>query len=293
VHDAPPPEGPAARGLRRAGFALLVLAAFLPYHGCIAHPGEFEHPPAPDDNYSRLHEPYRPISLVEFHLRQSGLREYGVDQYDLVFFPGGWTSNDYGYALFFGIVPWLLFLGLARREGSRTRRITALGVLALTACLPPLLALVLRHWASFDGPWAIGLAAGAALLLAARPAGRRRPADIEATLSTHAMLGLGIAFLRPALDAGEWLFEKGHSVQAVLLAMLHNYRPGFYVTVAALCLVAAPLYFSEEALRRLYDRLPPWRSRSSTPTPTSTSTGSTPTAAPSSTAPARRASSPS
>ena len=293
MHASPPLEGPAARGVRRIGFALLLLASLLPYHGCIAHPAEFEDPPSTDQQYGRLNEPYRPITVVEWNLRRTGLQEEGVTPQDLIFFPGQWTSNDDGWTLFLGVIPWLLFLGLARREGSRTRRITAISVFALTACLPPVILLIAKHEAGFDWLESIGLAAAAAFILAARPAGRRGPTDIEATLATHAMLGLGIAFLRPALDAGEWIFEDGHTVNAVLLAMLHNYRPGFYVTVAALCLVAAPLYFSEEVLARLYDRLRPWRSRSSTPTRTSTSTGSTPTAAPSSTAPAPPASSPS
>ena len=290
---AEPLEGPAARGVRRIGFALLLLASLLPYHGCIAHPAEFENPPQTSDNYSRNNEAYRPLAAVEYDLRREWLREGDVERERLLLLPGDWTSNDYGYALFFGVVPWLLVLGLVRREGSRTRRITAVAVFAFTACLPFLLAWILKNKSQFDWPAATGLAAGAAFVLAARPAGRRHPTDIEATLSTHAMLGLGIAFLRPALDAAEWIFDDGHTVNAVILAMLHNYRPGFYVTVAALCLVAAPLYFSEEVLQRAYDRLRPWRSRSSTPTPTSTSIGSTPTAAPSSTAPAPPASSPS
>jgi hypothetical protein len=291
--DAPPTEGPAARGIRRIGIALLLLASLLPYHGCIAHPGEFEEPPSSDDNYLRSNEPYRPITVVEFHVRQTGLQQGPLSNYELFFFPGDWTSNDDGWVLFLGLIPWILFLGLARRHGSRTRRITAISVFVLTVLLPPTLALVSRYAAGFDWLHAIGIGAAAALILAARPAGRRHPADIEATLATHAMLGLGIAFFRPAVDVSKWIFEEGHTVNAVLLAMLHNYRPGFYLTVAALCLIAAPLYFSEDALARLYDRLPKWRSRSSTPTPTSTSTGSTPTAAPSSTAPAPPASSPS
>ena len=131
MDHAAPLEGPAARGVRRIGFALLLLASLLPYHGCIAHPCEFEDPPSSVDNYSRDTPAYRPLAAVEYDLRREWLREEGVTQEDLLILPGDWTSNDYGYALFFGVVPWLLVLGLARREGSRTRRITAIAVFVL------------------------------------------------------------------------------------------------------------------------------------------------------------------
>jgi hypothetical protein len=293
VPDAPPLEGPAARAIRRIGFALLLLASILPYHGCIAHPGQFEDPPTTNDSYSRDALAYRPLAAVEYDFRREWLGDSDVQQEDLLLLPGDWTSNDYGYAAFFGVVPWLLVLGLCGRPGSRTRRVTAIAVFAITGCLPFVLVWVLKHKTGFDWTHSILLGAAAAFVLAGRPSGRRRPGDVEATLGTHAMLGLGIVFLRPGLDVAEWIFEDGHTVSAVTLAMLHNYRPGFHVTVVALCLVAAPLYFSEEVLQRLYDRLRPWRSRSSTPTRTSTSTASTPTAAPSSTAPAPPGSSPS
>ena len=292
-------EVPSGWGLQRVGVLLLVLASLLPYHGCIAHPSEFEDPAGSEGGYSRDALPFRPAAAVEFFVRRDVLGDRELKQDGTFLFPGEWTSNDYGYVPFFGLPPWILALALSRRGGSRARWATGLVLWGITACLPVAIGIAWAEGVQGVGPRglrdleAVGAGVAAALVFAARPGGRRRPEDVEATLSTHAVVALGVAFTRPAIDVFRWTFEDGHSGGAILLALVHNYRPGFYVTVAALGLVAAPLYFSGEALRPLYDRLRPWRPRSSTPTPTSTSTASTGTASRSSNGPAPRGSSPS
>ncbi len=300
VADAPVIEGPASRFARRVGLALLVLATFLPYHGCIAQPSEFEPPKAvttTTDSYSRDNEACVPAARIEFEIRRLLLGEPREGLQDRLLLGAYGTSNDYGYVLFFGLAPWLLLLWLALRRGGRERRAVGRLLWILSGAIP-----FFVGWALVSGeaggprldPW-IGwpVATGAAVFLAWRPPGRRAPEDVEATLSTHALIALGVALCRPTLDFLDWAFDEGHSLASIALAMAHNYRPGFWLTLTALSLIAAPLYFSEESMRGLYDRCRPWRPRSSTPTPTSTSTGSTETGTPSSTAPAPPDSSPS
>lgn len=294
-----PSEPPVARRFRRFGLALLLLASLLPYHGCIAHPVEFDRPGRTASNYSRDTEPYVPAAAVELAFRQSGLRQEVDGGKDLLLGTSGGGSDDYGWYVFFGVPVWLALLGLSRRPGSRLRLAAGWTAWVLSAGLPVAITWGLLEGEVGLGPralrtagaWAAGAVAAAILLL--RPPGRRHPSDLEATLSTHAVVALGVVFCRPVLDSLEWLFRDGHSGGAVLLALLHNYRPGFYLTVPALLMLAAPLYFSGEALSRRYDPLRPWRPPSSTATPTSTSTGSTPTGTPSSTGPGPPASSPS
>ena len=292
------PEGPESRFARRLGFALLVLASFLPYHGCIARPADFE-PPSPSGPVTTVSpsEPYVPIARVQLVVRTSLVGETELQEKD-VFLGRESGSDDYGFIVFLALAPWLALWGLTRRRGSRLRRGIGILLWALSAALPPTVAasLILSRGPGTPraAPWqAVTVAGLAALALAWRPPGRRSPEDVEATLSTHAVLGIGVALSRPLLDYSRWLFVDRHSPVAVAMTFFTNYRPGFWITLTALCLLAAPLYFSEESLRGLYDRARPWRSRSSTPTPTSTSTGSTPTGTPSSSAPAPPGSSPS
>ncbi|MCK6480501.1 MAG: hypothetical protein L6R43_10230 [Planctomycetes bacterium] len=304
---SPPPggESPSLARLRRWGLLLLVLASFLPYHGCIAHPREFEPPPPPtaivssSNAYDRNHEPYTPAGRIEWILRSQVLGQEGTEAADATVLGTAGTSDDYGYLVFFGLLPWLLVLGLARGAGARRRSLLGRVAWTASALLPPALFWAMREQNIGIGEAPLPLieawlaAAGAAVVLAWRPPRRRRPEDLEATLSTHAALGVGIVLFRPALNYLEWIHLQGRSPGAAALAFLHNYRPGFWVTLLGLVLLAAPLYFHRRRLLRRYDVPLPCPSRSSTPTPTSTSTGSTPTGTPSSTGRAPRGSSPS
>lgn len=293
---APNPEGPAGRFALRLGLALLVLASFLPYHGCIAEPDDFEPVPLTRGETETPDAAYVPLARAQWVVRHDLLGEEGLEEEDL-FLGTNAASNDYGFLVFAALPLWLGFWGLTRRRGSSLRRGLGIGLWTLSGFLPPAFYLALRDERPGSPgfpPWmALAVAAAAASALVLRPRGRRRPEDVEATLSTHAVIGLGVALCRPVLDYYRWFFVDGHSAQAVAKTFFVNYRPGFWITLTALTLLATPLYFSEESLRGLYDRCRPWRSRSSTPTPTSTSTGSMPTGTPSSTAPAPPGSSPS
>jgi hypothetical protein len=293
----PAPEGPAGRFARKLGIMLLVLASFLPYHGCIAQPDDFEPVPLSTSGWEAEDaEAYVPVVRVQWFLRHTVMGERDLQEEDL-FLGNSSASDDYGFVIFIALPAWLAAWGLTRRRGSPTRYRTGRVLWCVTLGLPVAVffCLIDSGMGCPDFPWwlALAVATAAALVVGVRPRGRRGPDDVEATLSTLAILGLGAALCRPLLDYYRWVFEKGHSPYAVAMTFFVNYRPGFWITLVALGLVAAPLYYSEDSLRGLYDRCRPWRSRSSTPTPTSTSTGSTPTGKPSSIAPAPPGSSPS
>jgi hypothetical protein len=295
VESTASPEGPAGRAFRRAGLVLLLLASMLPYHGCRQYPGG-----RPREHFSPEYTGLNGAAILEGALRSAVLQQSGFRVEDALFACDG-KSDDFIGPFVFLILPfWALALLLVR--GGRPWRRWAVGAFLWLVIGAAFAA------AALAGEWDLDLSKGppgfgitgpplllpfAAGLLLLRPRARRGFTDVEATVSSQAVLALGLCLSWPAIQGMVWTFQDGHPVGDVVAALLANYRAGFWCALLALSLVAAPLYFSEESLRRLYDRCRPWRSRSSTPTPTSTSTGSTPTGTPSSTAPAPPGSSPS
>jgi hypothetical protein len=296
-------EGDLGRRLRRIGLWLLVLATFLPYHGCRVHPsrvGSPDVPPPGENSYDPDDPGVRGGRIPEWFVREKLLGQMRIDE-DAYFFSGGKATDDFlGPSVFLALPFWALSLLLVRLRGDGIRLAVGLILLVFLGVVF-LLSAVALYGGRFDpgdlpgmgnlgATVALGIA-GAALLL--RPRGRLGIRDVEASVSAQAQLGLLLLFATPVLQSWTWIVEDGHRPVAVLRAHAANYRVGFWVALAGLLLVVAPLHFSGDALRRLYDRLRPWASRSSTPTPTSTSRSSTGTASRSSSAPAPPGSSPS
>ncbi len=287
--DLDPPASTTDRhagGVRRAGLWLMVLALFLPYAGCGVDPedvrrdelGWFDASPGkafvPAGRFEDMYREWYPDPKV-----RSGQFIGGADKVD-----------DNGFLVLLAAPLWGLALVAAGSPRRRFRRAADLLLHAGIACLLYLAIGELVRNFSWHG---VGIVAGGLVLLAARPRGMWRLGEVEATVSTQALVGLGFVFLSPTLLYFEWVYDKGEPAGLALLALRHKYRIGFLAASAGLSLVAAPLYLSGERMRRLYDALDLWRSRWWTRTRTSTSTGSTPTATRSSTGPGPPGSSPS
>jgi len=271
----------------------------LPYHGCRARPGEFEDPPTYYEIQVDRKTGLSGAAFAEWFLVDKVL---GGDRSfeDTLFGYDGESDNFLALGVFCALPFWAAALFFARPGRRRTRWVAGalfwlvLGTLFVAGAtegfeeVPDL----------SDPPWfgdatrtvCLGIAGGILLL---RPRHRWDIRDVEAMVSSQALLGLAICLTYPVTQAWRWTVTDGHTVIATARALWINYRVGFWLALAALALIAAPLYFSEESMRGLYDRCHPWRPRSSTPTPTSTSTGSTPTGTPSSNGPAGPGSSPS
>ena len=293
---APPTEGDAGRRLRRMGLWLLLLASVLPYHGCRAHPVEFDSPGSVDDNYKRDNTPYLGAVAIEWGVRWC-LEGRGLNDDSDMFFGHGMNRDDQGGSVFVLLPLWVAGLIAARRP--RLRRPAGLLLCLVSAGMVVAVGSAAGDGHKWIGPaWArvpeaILLALSLIAVLVWRPPGRRSPWDLEATVSSQALGALGFAAFFPFSRYVRWVFEDGHSRGATMLALWENYRIGFWGALAGLSLVAAPLYLSGERLARLYDAPIPWRFRWWTRMPTSTSTGSTPTGTRSSNGPGPPGSSPS
>ncbi len=285
-HPASPPEGPRARIARTAGIALFVLSAFLPVYGCRASPNDFEDGPDKGGWYW-IEEKMDDVPVV----RLLGFDDEGG--------PGSpalarlWDERRfYPYLL----VPFWISALASSRGGAPRRRRAAVVLLALSVSLVVFEGFYL--WFDFTGAgprWSrrverVAIWIGVAAVLWFRRRGRGRIEDPEAAVSALALLSLLHALAFPVSDIVRWADEN--SLGAMIHTLSVNYKPGYWVAVAGLGLVAAPGYFSGTARRR-YDPALPCPSASSTATPTWTSTGSTRTGTRSSGAPSPPASPPS
>ena len=285
--------------LRRYGLLLLLLATILPYHGCRAHPSHYDLSRSREEGYYLERPGVIPTQFMKWVIRDKVL---GLPAGDTDFSgqPKSLRTDDYaGHSIFFAVPLWILALALARIGGKA--RIAA-AVLAWAGMIGSLAAIGIPVVGGdflhlFPEPFreveSAAMLLAAFLLAAARPRHRWDFADVEATVSSNALLGIGAALYWPMHCYLRWTLKEGHSWGPVMASLWENYRIGFWVGLAGLLLVAAPLYFSGARGAALYDSPFPWHSPSSTPTPTSTSTGSTPIGTPSSTGPGPRDSSPS
>jgi hypothetical protein len=264
-----PVEGPLGRRLRRWGLLLLLLASMLPYHGCRVHPGQLDgHGSGKDSSdWKPTHTGLNGAAILEGSVRGLlGSRGFQVE--DAIFPCDGKSDDLTGLLVFLAMPFWALSLLLVRGDRRRTRWVVgtllwmAMGAVFLWAGLgilgsfdlskgPPLYGI--------EGPPLLLPIAGALLL--ARPRSRRAIPDVEATVSSQAVLGIGVCLGWPVLTAWNWMYTDDHALGPVLRALWANYRIGFWAALLALVLVAAPLFLSEERLGRLVDRLLPWRAR--------------------------------
>ncbi len=262
-----PVEGPSGRAVRRWGLLLLLLASMLPYHGCRVHPGQLEGRSDGGGDYKVGHTGLNGAAILEGSARWL-LGGSGFQVEDAVFPCDGKSDDLTGLLVFLALPFWAMALFLVRGDRLRTRWVvgsllwTAMGALFLWAGIgaigtfdpsagPPLYGVT--------GPPLLLPVAGALLLL--RPRHRRAVPDVEATVGSHAVLGMGICLGWPLLTAWNWTFVDGHSPGSVLRALAANYCAGFWLALASLALIAAPLFVREERLRRWHDRCRPWRTR--------------------------------
>jgi hypothetical protein len=231
-----PPEPRLARALRLLAVLVFSFTAFFPVHGCGPGPG-------PRASVPRRETPPPPVSepvQVPFEevLEQGGegWREGGL-------LGALWSVRVwYPYVL----APlWIAALALALAS-RRLARAAGWGLLAVSlgialfelgyisyqfrGFLPPLLR-----------PLEVGIAWILVLALLFLRRGGRTFLDPEATVSAHALLSVLHGLTYPVSDVRGWLrsdFEPG----AILRAVLHDYRPAFWVALAALAVAAVPGY---------------------------------------------------
>ncbi|NUN53934.1 MAG: hypothetical protein HUU06_14275, partial [Planctomycetaceae bacterium] len=265
---SPPPggESPSLARLRRWGLLLLVLASFLPYHGCRAHPSRFEKPSSEEARYYKPENGGAlPATYLEWVLREKVLDLPALEGEDLFPSEGRPSDDQAGLAVYLAVPVWILLLAAAAL-GPRWR--IAAGVaahLGMVASLVAVGVLVLDH--GFDqlgpdwlkGPEAAALLLGSVGLCVLRPRHRWRIDDVEAAVSGHAVLALGAASFWPQWRYLEWTLVDGHSPGVVLLCLWENYRIGFWVGLLGLGLTAAPLYLSGLRGAPVHERLLPLR----------------------------------
>ena len=174
------------------------------------------------------------------------------------FFPKGGSADDNGAVVLLAAPLWGLALAAM---GSRRRWFRRSADLLLLGGISFLLFGGIRELVGHFDWQGAGLLGCILLLLAARPRGRWSLGDAEATVSTQALVALGIVLLGPVGRYIGWVYNDGESREIALLALRHKYKIGFLCAAAGLTLVAAPLYLPAEAQRRLYDALDFWRSR--------------------------------
>ncbi len=280
--DAPSPfplEGPTARVFRRVGLFLFLLAAVLPYHGCRVHPAELSGDE--EANKTSFDPSYPGVSgaaYAENLLRRLQL----LDPME-----SSWGKHEGKYGdfmgprLFLALPFWLAALLLIR--GNRPRMRTVVGTVLWVLLGVAFIAMATYGRGAFrsgtvelgypeapwfwplESPWIwLGIAGGLLLL---RPRRRWEIRDVEATVESQALLGWGLCLVTPAWQAWSWAFQEGHPLPAITRALWANYRSGFWLALAALALIAAPLFASEDFLRRMYDCCSPWRKRPSSPVP--------------------------
>jgi hypothetical protein len=241
-----PPRPPTRRlpvgvAARWTGALLFLATAFLPVYGCRAHPRQFDAPPAGHER----------AGFVIQHRDRVPARALATSVRD------GWRAEGLGGALHgvwrqrawypFLLAPlWLAVLLAARRPGSRASRAAGRALLCVSIAVAVLEAFYLgTDWRGMTAPALRGVEVAVAWLvvcaiLFGRPAGSRL-ADPGAVVSSQALLCAGHALTFPVYDGAAWLLE-GYSSSAVLSTILSNYRPGFWLSLAAVSLAAAPLY---------------------------------------------------
>jgi hypothetical protein len=279
VESPLPLEGPTARIFRRVGLLLFLLASLLPYHGCHAHPGEFSGTGVPGSLYSRECSGINGEAFAEQFVRTRLLGDSRFQLPDALVPCDGQTEDFIGPGVFLALPFWLAALILVRGKRPRTRWVVglllwaALGALCVAAAADGLDIYVGEggkgnQTVSWSWPYPKTVWAPiVGVLLLIRPRHRWESGDVEATVSSQAVLGWGICVASPCMTAWGWATKEGQPLSAIAHALWINYRSGFWLALVALALIAAPLFASEDSLRRLYDRCRPWRKRLSNPDP--------------------------
>ena len=83
--------------------------------------------------------------------------------------------------------------------------------------------------------------------------------DVEATVSSQAVVAVGLLLYTPLVDSLRLPLIKGYHLSSVLRSHWANHDSGYWLALVALLLIAGPLFVSGDALRRLIDRIRPRR----------------------------------
>lgn len=228
---------PAARAVRIVGVFVFAATLFLPAHAC--GPGAY---PLGSGPRAAAERPDAPVEVatqvpIEEIVRRgsAGYAEGGVGE-------ALWRTRVwYPYLL---LPLWLAALAMAA-AGGRGARAAGWGMLGLSVGLAVFEGAYL--WRNYRGALPenlrivevglIGL--GIVAILFVR---RGRPVlDPGAAISAQALLCFLHALTFPAYDLGRWV-DAGAPASSLASALLHDYRPGFWLALVGLALAAGPAY---------------------------------------------------